>query len=203
MSPTPSGGSNPRLYVLLGLLAVLGVALYYQLQPETPAAATAAVTPTASNPAGAASGAGRAGGRGGRGTVAVNSQEPEPLRIPQMDTKLPDEPQARRNLFRFGVPPPPPAPPPPPPPTPTPYVAPTPTPPPIPQIPIKLTGVVNDPYGKRRAYLVDTQTGKVMQVQEGEPGLVDGRYKLVEIGNEHIVLEWPNGTGRRRINKGG
>ena len=199
MNMTPSGGADGRrLFVLLALLAVLGIALYYQLQPDAATTAPAVATQSASNPSGAANGsAARPGGRGGRGTAPLTSQEPEPLRLAQLEEKVPEEPQAKRNLFTFGVRyvPPPPDPPKPPTPAYTPPPITTPTGPP--PIPIKLTGVMRDPYGKLRAYLVDTQTGKVFQAVQGDR--VDGRYDLVEVGSNYVVMEYLDGKGRRRI----
>ncbi len=196
-APRPGGTDRTRLFVLLGLLAVLAVALYYQMQPADPASAPAVTTQASSNSTGAANGAGRGVARG-RGAAPVTSQEPEPLRLPQIEEKLPDEPEAKRNLFLFGTRP---APPPPPKPeyTPPPMYTPPPTPTPTgpPPIPIKLTGIMNDPYGQRRAYLVEMKTGAVFQAVQGDT--VDGRYKLLEVGTNYVVMEYNNGTGRRRI----
>ena len=201
MKLTPSGGADGRrLFVLVALLVVLGIALYYQLQPDGVTTAPAVSTQAASNPSGAANGTARAGGRGGRGAANVTSQEPEPLRLAQLEEKVPEEPQAKRNLFTFGVRyvPPPPEPPKPPTPVHTPPPIPTPTGPP--PIPMKLTGVMRDPYGKLRAYLVDTQTGKVFQAVQGD--VVDGRYDLVEVGSNYVVMQYRDGPGRRRIPQG-
>jgi hypothetical protein len=106
---------------------------------------------------------------------------------------------ADRNPFRFGVPPPPPAPPPrpvvsAPPPQPT---APPPPPPPVgpPAIPLKFVGVVQLPNGTKWASLSDgrsTLTG-------GEGDIVDGRYRIVRIGVESIVMEYVDGKGRQTI----
>jgi hypothetical protein len=199
MKVMPSGSAGGRrLLVLLALLAVLGIALYYQLQPAGVTSAPAVATQAASNPSGAANGsAARPGTSGGRGAATAASQEPEPLRLAQLEEKVPEEPQAKRNLFSFGVRyvPPPPEPPKPPTPVYTPPPVPTPTGPP--PIPLKLTGVMRDPYGKLRAYLVDTQTGKVFQSVQGDR--IDGRYELVEVGSNYVVVQYPGGAGRRRI----
>ena len=199
MKMMASGGADSRrLFVLLALLAVLGIALYYQLQPDAVTTAPAVATQSASNPSGAANGsAARPGGRGGRGTAPVTSQEPEPLRLAQLEEKVPEEPPAKRNLFTFGVRyvPPPPEPPKPPTPAYTPPPIPTPTGPP--PIPMKLTSVWRDDRGVLRAFLVDTQTGKVTQAVQGMT--VDGQYVVVEVGTNYVVMEYRDGTGRRRI----
>lgn len=194
MSTARSGGADrTRLYVLLGLLAVLGIALYYQLQPAAPATAPAVTTQASSN----ATGSGSTQAARGRGAAPANSQEPEPLRLPQIEEKLPAEPEAKRNLFTFGTRP---LPPPPPKPeyTPPPYTpTPTPTPTGPPPIPIRLTGIMNDPYGQRRAYLVDTKSGKLFENVQGDT--VAGEYRLVEVGANFVVMTYLDGTGRRRI----
>jgi hypothetical protein len=199
MKVMPSGGADGRrLFVLLALLAVLGIALYYQLQPDTVTTAPAVATQPASNSSGAANGnAARPAARGGRGAVAATSQEPEALRLTQLEEKLPEEPQAKRNLFMFGVKyvAPKPAPPPPPVPVFTPPPVPTPTGPP--PIPMKLTSVWRDPYGVLRAYLVETKSGKLYQAVQGQ--VVAGEFRLVEVGTNYVVMEYLTGAGRRRI----
>jgi hypothetical protein len=198
MKMMPSGGDSRRLLVLVALLVVLGVALYYQMQPANITASPAVSTQASSNVTGAANGSAPRPGVSGRGSAPVSSQEPEPLRLPQIDEKLPEEPQAKRNLFVFGVRPPPPPPPqvalPPPPP---PIDPGPPPPPPIPPIPMKLTSIWRDPYGVLRAFLVDTQNGRVIQAVQGQ--IIDGQYRLVEVGSNYVVMEYRDGKGRRRI----
>jgi len=110
------------------------------------------------------------------------------------------KPAASRNPFRFGEPPPPPPPPPrpkveaPPPPPP---VTPGPPPPPPgpPPIPLKFVGVMQLPNGAKVAALSDgrgTMTGR-----EGD--VIDGRYRIVRVGVESIVMEYLDGKGRQTI----
>lgn len=109
------------------------------------------------------------------------------------------KPTPDRNPFRFGAPPPPPALPPrpqviAPPPQP---MAPPPPPAPVgpPPIPLKFVGVVQLPNGVKWASLSDgrnTLTG-------GEGDIVDGRYRIVRIGVESIVMEYVDGKGRQTI----
>jgi hypothetical protein len=111
------------------------------------------------------------------------------------------KPAASRNPFRFGEPPPPPPPPPrpvvqaPPPPPPQPVVQAPPQPVGPPQIPLKFVGVMQLPNGTKVAALTDgrgTLTGR-----EGD--VIDGRYRIVRIGVESIVMEYVDGKGRQTI----
>ena len=114
-----------------------------------------------------------------------------------------DEPgQASRNPFRFQpkVAPPPPRPvmPPPtapvdvPPPRPTP----PPGPPPLPPIPLKFLGVVTRQDGVKWAVLSDGKSGP----QHGKEGdTIEGRYKILKIGEESIEMTYLDGRGRQVI----
>jgi len=118
---------------------------------------------------------------------------PQKLRLAEMET-VPDEPQAGRNLFQFGMRPLPPPPPAPPPPVITPTPTPTgpPPPPPIPPVPLWLTTVfVID--GTSRAYLRD-EAHHTFEGVEGD--VIDGRYRLVKVGANSVVLTYINGTGQ-------
>lgn len=127
---------------------------------------------------------------------------PQPLKLEALDP-VPDEPEtAGRNLFRFGVPPPPPQPPqkpyvaPPPPPP-----QPPPGPPPIPPVPLWLTTIiVLDPPAKPRAYLHD-KAGNTFEHIEGD--VIDGRYKLLRVGTDDVVVSYLDGTGQRVLHRGG
>ena len=128
---------------------------------------------------------------------AADSQIPEALKLAQFDEKVPAEPEAGRNLFRFGVPPPPPPPPPvkyvPPQPPPDPG---PPQPPPIPPVPLKYTVFMRDLDGRHRAFLVDP-SGTVFQAVDGD--VVDGKYKVHKVSPKSVEVSWVNGTGRRKI----
>ncbi len=112
------------------------------------------------------------------------------------------KPAASRNPFRFGEPPPPPPPPPrpivqaPAAPPPQPVIqGPPPPPPGPPQIPLKFVGVMQLPNGVKVAALTDgrgTMTGR-----EGD--VIDGRFRIVRIGVESIVMEYVDGKGRQTI----
>ena len=143
----------------------------------------------------------------GRGITQAKRQvntTPVPLKFAQIE-QVPDEPDAGRNIFRFGVPPPPPQPkftplPPPPPPTPT-----IPPPPPIPPILLRLVTILNDDTvpGGKRAILTHLDTGAAFETYMGDRNPVDGRYKVLAIGTNDIVMSHLDGTGQRRIPVGG
>ena len=69
----------------------------------------------------------------------------------------------------------------------------------IPPIPLKFMGTVEGP-GIKLAALTDCK-GFTYSGREGET--IDGRYKLVRIQVESIVMEYVNGTGRTTIKKSG
>ena len=122
------------------------------------------------------------------------------VKLEALATQRPPLGDGERNPFRFL---PPPAPPPPPK-SPTTAVAPIvptgpPPPPPIPPIPLKFMGTVEKP-GLTLAALTDCK-GYSYAAREGE--VVDGRYKVVKIQVESVILEYSNGTGRTTVRKSG
>jgi hypothetical protein len=145
--------------------------------------AQAETRPTTSNP--------RAGGQAAPGPSLL----PEPVKLGELVSES-DSPAAGRNLFRFGVKPPPPAPPPvaAPPPGPPPPPPPPPGPPPI---QLKFLGTMERPDVGRVVALKDPATGAVFQALEGQ--IVDGRYRVVKIGQTSAVLTYVDGTGQRTI----
>jgi hypothetical protein len=167
---------------LVGLLAALGLAVYWSFFRQ------AEVAPSASNSASPGSAVGPGGSMVLPSALQLSALEP-----------VNDKPAAGRNPFRFGVPPPPPAPPlrPAPPPAPTIPTGPVtpPPPPPPPMIALKFTGVVQLPAGKKVAALSD---GKgIFMGAEGD--VIDGRFRIVKIGVESIVMEYLDGRGRQTI----
>lgn len=185
-----------RLLLLLGALAIAAIVYWQWPGDAVLVVPTATGPPPASNPAGGQTGPAAGLRPGSRASVATGgSQTPEPLRLAQIE-EIPDEPEAGRNLFRFGVRP---APPPPPRVTlPPPLPPPMPTGPPA--VPLKLTGLMADPYGRARAYLKDA-SGAVFEAIEGQ--IVDGRYRLLKIGTLSVVVSYLDGTGQRTIILGG
>jgi hypothetical protein len=188
--PQPqSSGQRTRVW-LLGALAVALVALVaYQMWPENTAPPTAPTPARRTGPA-------RAG-------AARGELDPAELkvRLEALEAKAPDLGEGARNPFRFQ---PPPAPPPPkagPPVTPTgpPPPPPPPPPPQIPPIPLRFMGTVEKP-GLTLAALTDCK-GFSYAGREGE--IIDGRYRLVKIQVESVILEYSNGTGRTTVRKSG
>jgi hypothetical protein len=185
-----AGPERTRLFVLLAVLGVAGAFWYYR--SETPAPVVVPTTPgrTAANTPAAPR---DTGGVKQASRQAVKPTVPEALKFGELE-RVPDEPEAGRNPFRFGArpaPPPPSLPPPMPPPTPI-----APPPPPPPQVPLKLSTVIDDPYGKKRAFLVDA-SGAMFQAVDGD--IVDGRYRLVKVDRTSAVVEFLDGSGRKTI----
>jgi hypothetical protein len=173
------------------LLGVLGIALValvaYWMWPEQPAVPDAAASNRRAAPRAAAQG-------------DVDPAELK-VRLDALEAKRPDFGEGSRNPFRFQ---PPPAPPPPErlPPVSLPGPAgppPAPAGPAIPPIPLKYMGTVERP-GMMLAALTDCK-GFSYAAREGE--LIDGRYRLVKIGIESVILEYSNGTGRTTVRKSG
>jgi hypothetical protein len=119
---------------------------------------------------------------------------PQPVALGKLEP-VPEEPATARNPFRFGTKPPPPAPPAPA------YVPPAqpagpPPPPPVPPIPLKFIGRIVTPDKHVIASLSDGR-GNALRGMEGQ--IIDGRYRIVKIGEESIVMEYVNGTGRQTL----
>jgi hypothetical protein len=176
-----------QVAMLVVLLIIAATVLYYQFGgPSTevtgPASNTAGPIPAPAVPAGAL---------------------PEPLRLASLEP-VAEESGGARNPFGFGVPPPPPAPPPPPPqpprPTPTPQPPAPVSPPPRPAIPVKFLGVAEDPSrpGKMVSLSIN---GVVVLAREGD--VVDGRFRLVKVGLESIVMAYLDGQGQQVIRQSG
>ena len=73
-------------------------------------------------------------------------------------------------------------------------------PPPVPPIPLKFIGIVSLSEGKGKvAVLSDGRF--VHHGREGE--IIDGRYRIVRIGEESIELEYADGRGRQTLRLSG
>jgi hypothetical protein len=176
----PPGPERRRQLILLAVLGVAAaISLWYTFGRST--TPTAAAPAAASNPAASPQ----------AGPVPT----PEPVKLAELEP-VADEPVPGRNPFRFGQKPAPP--PPPPPPTPVYTPPPPPPPPPPPQVPIKYVGQMTDPAtGKRMANVKDPATGTQYLVVDGT--IIDGKYRVVTVGNTSVVIEFIDGTGRRTI----
>lgn len=199
MKLIPSGGAERvRLIVLLALLGVAAAMAWNMTRDES---GNGAIDPTAarqmaSNPPGTAEATVPVGKPGARQSPVPSS--PQPLNLAGLE-QVPDEPAAGRNPFRFGERPPPT--PPRPTFTPTPTPTPPPGPPPIPPVPLRLTGVmILAPQQKNRAYLTDA-SGALFEAVEGQ--VIDGRYRLVAVGENTAIVSYLDGSGRRTLRVGG
>lgn len=139
--------------------------------------------------------------RGGRPAAAAAAQEPlAPVKLEALTASRQEPGDASRNPFRYQ----PKAAPPPPRPVAPPasmVEAPRPAPampsgpPPPPPIPLKFIGVLERANGVKWAVLSD---GKVtLHGKDGDN--IDGRYRIVKIGNESIEMTYLDGRGRQVI----
>jgi hypothetical protein len=183
-------GGRPRPWLLVALALAVGLALVSWLMPGNSAA-----------PARRASNVRVPAAKKGVDTVQPADLDVhlEELKATRRMSEAGD-----RNPFRFYVKPPPPPPPPapvikqpvtpPPPPPPGPgqegYV-----PPPPPPITIKFIGTA-EKGGKKWAIFSDGR-GTPVWAAEGETVL--GQWRLVRIGVESVVMEYPDGRGRQTI----
>lgn len=185
VSGTPA--QQRRQFIILGVLLVIAVVVYFQMgvpaTTEVPTAAsnTPAAAPRAAEPAQA-------------------QALPEAIKLSALKD-VREETQGPRDPFGFGVPPRPPAPPPPPPrPVPPPEQPKPQGPPPRPQIPVKFLGFAEDP--SRPGKLVSLSiNGAVVLAREGD--VVDGKYRLVKVGLESIVMAYLDGQGQQTIRQSG
>ena len=123
------------------------------------------------------------------------------VRLEALEASRPEEGGSDRNPFRFQ-PKAAPAPPPSafkPPPVETEPAGPPP-PPPIPPIPLKYMGSVEKPGGVKIAALSDCRAA-TFAAAEGET--VDGRYRVVKIGIESLMIEYVDGKGRQTLRREG
>ncbi len=169
----------------LGALAIVALVAVMAVRSMGQSAATPAGRPAAAPRA--------AGARAPAPTEAAD------VRLEAL-TRPRGEPVSRgRNPFRFQ-----PKPPPPPPPAPTrpaqgaetppPLMTPA-GPPPPPPIPLKFIGLVEKADGTRIAVLSDGR--RPHSGVEGQE--IDGRYRILKIGNESIEIAYLDGRGRQTI----
>jgi hypothetical protein len=179
---TPSTRPRPWLLIALGLAVVLFVAQWmWPTSPTTPPVATSNQARTPQQ-------------RRNRANVDPSDLD---VRLEALNAPRPGAESVERNPFRFQ----PKAPPPPPPgaakPTPVtntnlpPVAAVPPGPPPI---PLKFIGIV-EKQGLKVAALSDCRS--TYYGSEGQ--VIDGRYRLVRIGVESMVIEYADGRGRTTV----
>jgi hypothetical protein len=176
--------SEQRKQVLLAILAILMAVLAYRLWPDN----TTAGAPTASNVRGTAR------VPGGQAAITAPDVHLESL---HEDRTKPQELQ--RNVFQFkanapvapqqaATPTQPPAP------------AGPPPPPSVPPIALKLANIW-EIKGRKIALLSDGKGGVPIYGYEGDT--VEGRYKILTIGEESVEMAYLDGRGRQTIRLSG
>jgi hypothetical protein len=185
--------ARPRPWLLVILALAVGLYLVSWLMPDNSAPAAE----VASKPRAATS---------KKNAGAIDPADLK-VRLEALNQSRPDAKGGERNPFRFYVPPPPPPPPPPKPPAPpAPTVGPQqpapiepPVVPPPPPITMKYIGSFEDPKVGKIANFSDCRS--TYRGREGE--IIAGQYRLVRIGVESVVMEYPDGRGRTTIRVSG
>ena len=197
MATESGGGSKPPSPVLLALLGltIAGAVIFWLM-------GSAGSDTPASNPSGAQRPT-QARPEGTPGKGAADSAQLD-VHLEALEAERPAAAKNERNPFRFK-----PAPAPPPPPVaerPAQPVSPVPEgpppPPPPPPITVKFIGVLDRADGSRLAMFSDCSAGR-HQSYAREGGTVDGRYRLVKIGRESVIIEHLDGRGRTTLAVGG
>jgi len=183
VSEAPAGNSRPRPWLLVALGVAVAIFLANWMWPMTSA-----------TPAAPTSNQARSTQR--RTEPEINPADLE-IRLDALSAARPEAGAVERNPFRFQPKPPPPAPPAPKTP-PGPLVnelpATPPGPPPPPPIPLKFIGIV-EKEGLKVAAMSDCRS--TYYGTEGQ--VIDGRYRLIKIGVESLVIEYVDGRGRTPI----
>lgn len=183
METDAGGGRSRRTTWLVAALAVLVVAYAVMRWRAGGTAVTQAPAP------------GQARSTPGQASATVDPSDLD-IRLEALEASRPAPGEVERNPFRFT-----PKPQPPPPASRLPQVAPTGPatpagPPPPPPIDLKFMGLIDHPTLGKVAAFSDCK-GFTAEGQEGK--VVDGRYRVVKIGVESVVIEHVNGTGRRTL----
>ena len=185
--------SRRQLPMLVGLLAVLAAVSYWQFGGGSPVAGRPVAggrrPPTAVQPS-------------GKGRETPESVLARGVGLDRLAEDRPAPEQGGRDPFRAGAPPPSdngrsttPRPTQPAPPVqPVPPALP-PQPPPPPPIAVKFIGVVSRRDVGKVAVLSDGKN--VYYGREGE--IVDGRWRIVSIGEESLQIEYADGRGRQTV----
>jgi hypothetical protein len=201
MSESKKPASKRQIQLLVGLGAVLGVLFVFQVLPMMTGGTDGAAPAAANRPAAGTSGAAPA-----RGAKKATLDTVEDVRLAKLEQEWPAPSESRRNPFTMAPAPPPPSAEPAAPvkaggdePAAPPVPAGPPPPPPIPPITLKFIGVISsDSIGK----IAGLSDGKfVYRGREGQT--IEGRYRIVKIGEESIQIEYVNGTGRQTIRLSG
>jgi hypothetical protein len=177
----------------LALLAVL-VAVLAGVLMWRDSDGTAGVNPAPSN--------GVSGTAGQQPQVPASPVDVADVQLELLKAPHGDAPEAGRNLFRFRPKAPPPAPRPERPPEPEVEEGPpVPAgPPPPPPITLRFIGLVSAPQAGRVAVLSDNRSN-VFYGREGD--IIEGRYRVLRIGNDSVELAYTDGRGRQVIRLSG
>ncbi len=184
MATESRAAASRRTWVLLGILVVVALGAVVLKRGSSPPAAGPAAT---SNTQRRGSSAATTGGPAGELDVKLDTlqaprEEPAAIERNPFRFEAARRPQAE-DSERAGRPParpdPEPAPPQPG------------GPPPPPAIPLKFIGIIESPQAGRLAALSDGR--RVFHGRVGD--IIEGRYKIVRIGVESIVLEYADGSG--------
>jgi hypothetical protein len=175
--------TRPQLFVVAALVLAIALIVYVQ-STDAPAES-----------------AGRPSNQSGRGGSAERVDVPVvDLKLDRLTTERSNPGEPERNPFRFRPPPPPPAPRVEARPAPRPEVfAPPPGPPPPPPIPLKFFGTAVT-QGTRIGYFSDAR-GNVIHGKEGD--IIEGRYRVLRIGEDSAELQHADGRGRQTIRLSG
>ena len=176
-----------RLPVLIGLVALLGVIVYLQLQGE-PVEVPAAETAVAD---------------GGITAASAETTGVVDLHLDALKNEVPVPDPAARDPFRFRArvaPSSPVARPPAPASVATPPAAPA-GPAPPPAIRLKFIGLVEAAYPSERVAVLSDALGNVFYGREGD--IIDGRYRVLKIGVESAELAYVDGRGRQAMRLSG
>jgi hypothetical protein len=193
-----AGRPRPFLLVLLGIVAAA-----FLVMKLTGSAGPNRQPSNASAPRPAQTA--QAGGRGRGSGIDPSALD---VHLESLAAERPSAGETERNPFRFRPAPPPPAPPPVsrPAPAPTNSAPPVPIGPPPPPAPppitVKFIGVIDKEDGTKLAVFTDCSAGR-RQAQAREGGTVDGRYRLVKIGMQSVIIEHLDGRGRTTLAQGG
>lgn len=183
-------GTDRRRQLLLGALALILVAVAYRVWMAT----SAAPVPASNETEAAASPASRAGGA----TAQASKTAPD-VHLQSLDADRPKPGRTDRNLFRFKpkapLPPPSAQVPREPPPMTVPAPSGPPPPPALPQIPLKFIGTLE--RGGQKIAILSDSSGRVSFGPEG--ATIDGRYRIIRIGEESVEMAYIDGRGRQMI----
>ncbi len=181
MATEPRGTGPLRHWVLPAILVVVAIVALVTWRAGGPATSPAGTSNTTRR--GGATGAKAPEGELDVKLEALRAEREKPADIERNPFRF----EARRPTVEETVRRPPPTEVEPPPPVPA-------GPPPPPPIPLKFIGIIESPDAGRVAALSDGR--RVFHGRVGD--IIEGRYKIVRIGVESIVLEYADGSGAQQ-----